>query len=169
MGLSNATATSLHARMMDSIVDTSATAYPVVDNDGVLMFANASARRLLDVGEADVGRPFQDLAISDRPTELRTHIDEVRLHGRPLRLEHQNHQRRPSEPMRLTIDITPLGSHDGKPFAIQLASATPLGPAGCNRNCRLRRRAWKPQSRNCSWQGNRLKGGHADCRSKASR
>jgi two-component system CheB/CheR fusion protein len=35
------------------------------------------ARNLLGVGEADLGRPFQDLPISYRPMELRGPIDEV--------------------------------------------------------------------------------------------
>jgi two-component system CheB/CheR fusion protein len=110
----------MHARMMDAIVDNSTAAYLAVDSDGILIFANSAARRMLDVGEADVGRPFQDLPISYRPTELRSHIDEVRLQGRPLRLDHQDHQRRPSEPMRVTIDISPLLGSDGKIFAVLL-------------------------------------------------
>jgi two-component system CheB/CheR fusion protein len=119
--LSSTAAASLHARLLNAIVDNSAVATIVVDNDGLVVFVNAAARRMLDVGEADVGRPFQDLAISYRPTELRTHIDDVRHQARPVRLEHQDHRRRPTEPMRLTIDLSPLLGADGKLFAVLLA------------------------------------------------
>jgi two-component system CheB/CheR fusion protein len=110
----------MQSRLLDAIIDNTGAACLVVDEDGVLVFANAGARRLLEVGEADVGKPFQDLAISYRPTELRTHIDEARRLGRSVRLEHQDYNRRQAEPMRVTIDLTPLLGTDGKCYAVLL-------------------------------------------------
>ena len=85
-----------------------------------LMFASAGARRMLEVGDSDVGRPFQDLSISYRPIELRSRIDECAACMRPVRIEHQEYHRPPAEPIRLTIEVAPLIARDGKPFAVLL-------------------------------------------------
>ena len=111
---------SLYVRLLDNIVNNSASAYLAVDNDDVLLFASGGARRMLEVGEGDVGRPFQDLSVSYRPIELRSPIEEVRRQGRPIRFEHQEYHRPPDEPIRLTIELMPLISRDGNPFAVLL-------------------------------------------------
>ena len=110
----------LHTRLLDAIVDNSAAAYLAIDNDDQLIFASAGARRMLEVGENDLGRPFRDLAVSYRPVELRSQIDEVRRQLRPQRIEHQEYHRPPSDPIRLTIEVSPLLSRDGKSFAVLL-------------------------------------------------
>jgi two-component system, chemotaxis family, CheB/CheR fusion protein len=84
------------------------------------VFANAPARRMLEVGEADVGRAFQDLSISYRPVELRSRIDEAHRQARPVRIEHQAYHRPPAEPIRLTIDVAPLATRDGQVVATLL-------------------------------------------------
>jgi two-component system, chemotaxis family, CheB/CheR fusion protein len=114
---------SMHTRLLDAIVDNSSSAYLAIDDDDVLMFASAGARRMLEVGESDVGRPFQDLSVSYRPVELRSQIDEVRRQLRPIRIEHQDYHRPPAEPIRVTIDVTPLIARDGRQFAILLTFA----------------------------------------------
>jgi len=111
----------MQARLLSTIVDTSATAYLAIDTNDTLVFASAGARRMLEVGESDLGRPFQDLSISYRPIELRSQIDQARKQARPLRIEHQEYHRPPAEPIRLTIEITPLFGRDGKPFALLLS------------------------------------------------
>jgi two-component system CheB/CheR fusion protein len=110
----------LHSRLLDGIVDNSASAHLAIDNDDLLIFASAGARRLLEVGESDVGRQFQDLSISYRPIELRSQIDEVRQQLRPVKIEHQEYHRPPADPVRLTIDVAPLIARDGKAFAVLL-------------------------------------------------
>ncbi|WP_377807116.1 CheR family methyltransferase [Azospirillum sp. A29] len=108
-------------RLLESIVDGSSTGYLAVNAEGVLVFANTHARRLFDVEESDIGRPFQDLTISYRPTELRSRIEEVRNSGRMVRIEHQPFTRPGAEPVRLTIEVAPLYSRDGKAFATLLS------------------------------------------------
>ncbi len=49
----------------------------VLDADGVLMMTNATARRTFGVGVGDLGRPIQDLELSYRPLELRSHLELV--------------------------------------------------------------------------------------------
>ncbi|MBP2297317.1 CheR family methyltransferase [Azospirillum rugosum] len=112
---------SFQTRLLESIVDNSPAAFLAVSGDGTLVFANAMARRLLDVAEVDIGRPFQDMAISYRPAELRSRIEEVQTTGRTLRLEHQEYARPPAEPIRLTIEVSLLYGADGKPFVTLLS------------------------------------------------
>jgi len=111
---------SMQAKLVEAITDLSSTAYLAVDMEGVLVFANATARRLLDVGEGDIGRMFQDLSVSYRPTELRSRIEEAQRLGRSLRIEHQDYHRPPAEPIRLSIEVTPLFGQDGFQFATLL-------------------------------------------------
>ena len=118
----NGQGASLHARLLEAIADASGDAYLAVDPGGTLVFTNPAARRLLDVAEADIGRPFQDLAVSYRPAELRGRIEEAQRLGRPVRLEHLEHARPPPlYPIRLTIEVTPLAGADGRPSATLLA------------------------------------------------
>lgn len=112
---------SQHARLLESIVDGSTTAYLAVGTEGELIFANMVARRLFDIEEPDIGRPFQDLTVSYRPTELRSRIEEVRNTGRMVRIDHQPFSRPDSEPTRLTLEISPLFSRDGKTFGTLLS------------------------------------------------
>ncbi|WP_236037904.1 CheR family methyltransferase [Belnapia arida] len=112
---------SRRARLQEAIIDGVDIAYLAVDLDGRLSFANPAAKRMLEVGEADVGRPFQDLSVSYRPAELRGRIEEAHSLGRTVRLEHQEFHRAAGEPMRLSIDVTPIFGQDGRPFSTLLA------------------------------------------------
>ena len=112
--------TSLHTKLLEAIVGSSSAAYLAIDNDDVLLFASAGARRLLEVGDGDVGRPFQDLSVSYRPIELRSQIDDARRQSRQIRIEHQEYHRPPADPIRLTIDVAPLITRDGRQFAVLL-------------------------------------------------
>jgi len=106
--------------LLEAVVDSVPTACLAVDAAGDLVFANSAARRLLDVGPADIGRPFQDLSISYRPSDLRSRIEDAQREMRPLRLDHQEYQKPPGEPMRLTVDVVPLFSIERRPFATLL-------------------------------------------------
>jgi len=112
----------LHTRLLEGIADATGTAYLAVDADGTLVLANAAARRLLEVTEDDVGRPFHDLAVSYRPVELRSRIEEAQRMGQAVRLDNQEYFRPPSlDPVRLSIEVTPLAGVDGRPSATLLA------------------------------------------------
>jgi two-component system CheB/CheR fusion protein len=110
----------MQTRMLEAIVDSSHSAYLSVNPDGMLVFANANARRLFEIGESDIGRPFQDLAVSYRPVDIRSHIDEVLRSGRSVRIENLDFQRVPGEAMRLNLEVSPLVNRDGKTFATLL-------------------------------------------------
>ncbi|MDI3308627.1 MAG: CheR family methyltransferase, partial [Acetobacteraceae bacterium] len=111
------------ARLLEAIADTTTIAYLALDMDGMLVFANAAARRMLEVGEGDFGRPFHGLSVSYRPAELRSRIEEAERTGRVVRLEHQDYHRPPAEPIRVTIEVTPLFGRDGRQFATLICFA----------------------------------------------
>ncbi len=110
-----------NSRLLEAVLDETTSAMLVIDDGGTVVLANAPARTLLGVGEADVGRPFQDLPISYRPMELRAPIEQVIRERRPLRLEHQPFHLSSSETLRLTIDVRCLLRSDGSFHAVLLS------------------------------------------------
>jgi two-component system, chemotaxis family, CheB/CheR fusion protein len=108
-------------RLLEAIVNEAGNALLVVDESGSVALANLPARQLLGVGDADLGRPFQDLPISYRPIELRGPIEEVFRQRAGVRLEDQEYRLNQSEVMRLTIDVRPLFNLDGSVYAVLLA------------------------------------------------
>jgi two-component system, chemotaxis family, CheB/CheR fusion protein len=49
----------------------------IIDTNGGLALANEAARAQFGISNNDLGRPFQDLEVSFRPLELRSHIEQV--------------------------------------------------------------------------------------------
>jgi two-component system CheB/CheR fusion protein len=49
----------------------------VLDSAGVVVMASSAARELFGLAVTDLGRPIQDLELSYRPVELRSHLDDV--------------------------------------------------------------------------------------------
>jgi two-component system CheB/CheR fusion protein len=74
----------LEGQLRDASWDTSPLAQIVVDANGRLVVANERARTLLNLGAPDYGRPFQDLEISYRPTDLRSMLDQAHAGRKPL-------------------------------------------------------------------------------------
>ena len=71
-------------RLRDASWNTSPLAQLIIDAKGTLAVANERARSLFNLGEADVGRPFHDLVVSYRPTDLRSLIDQANSGRKPL-------------------------------------------------------------------------------------
>lgn len=106
---------------MEAVINGSGTALLAIDEIGAVMLANTPARHLLGVGEADIGRPFQDLPISYRPIELRGPIDEAFRQRHRVRLEDQEYRLSQNQVLRLSVDIRPLQRPDGSVHAVLLA------------------------------------------------
>jgi two-component system CheB/CheR fusion protein len=109
------------ALLLEAALNECGQALLAVDEFGAVALANTPARHLLGVGEADIGRPFQDLPISYRPMELRGPIEEVFRSRRGIRLEDQEYRLTQSDVMRLTIDARPLSRPDGSIYAVLLS------------------------------------------------
>jgi two-component system CheB/CheR fusion protein len=65
------------ATLRQSAFDLSSVPQVVLDADRTLVMVNAIARRLFGLGITDIGRPVQDLELSYRPVELRSHLDAI--------------------------------------------------------------------------------------------
>ncbi|MFZ3485501.1 CheR family methyltransferase [Sphingomonas sp. 3-13AW] len=107
--------------LLEGVINEAGAALLVIDEGGAVVLANTPARNLLGVGEADIGRPFQDLPISYRPMELRGPIEEAFRQRRHIKLEDQEYRLTQTDVMRLTIDVRPLCRPDGSAYAVLLS------------------------------------------------
>ena len=102
-----------HAALMSS-----AAAQIVLDEKGRLAFCNNRATHLFSLSPRDIGRPIQDLEISYRPIELRTHIDEAVHHRRPVWVRDVSLLRGSSDPLSLDIQVVPLTDDTGSTLGV---------------------------------------------------
>jgi two-component system CheB/CheR fusion protein len=72
-----------NARMREISFEIDPIAQLIVDNNGRLSMVNERARALFALSLGDVGRPFQDLEVSFRPTDLRSAIHEASIDRHP--------------------------------------------------------------------------------------
>jgi two-component system, chemotaxis family, CheB/CheR fusion protein len=79
----------------------------VLDHNRSVIMANDAARRMFRIGLNDFGRPIQDLGLSDRPIELRSHLDGVDRDLRPAEIK-AVHWRAGDIERVLDIRLTPL-------------------------------------------------------------
>jgi two-component system CheB/CheR fusion protein len=79
----NGASQSVAADLREAAFDMSGPAEVVLDASGVVVMANEEARRLFSLTASDLGRPIQDLELSYRPLELRSHLQtlENELHS----------------------------------------------------------------------------------------
>jgi two-component system, chemotaxis family, CheB/CheR fusion protein len=107
-----------YALLRDGAADTSPVAQIVLDRDGRLAFANATARKLFGLSSADIARPIQDLEVSYHPVELRSSFSEALAQRRPIHLGRVQFGR--GEPRRtLEVEIGPLNV-TGDPLGVSV-------------------------------------------------
>jgi two-component system CheB/CheR fusion protein len=87
----------------------------VVDDLGRLILTNARARALFRLGDADLGRPLQDLEVSYRPYELRSVIEQAYLDRQPVLREAVPWKTPDSEQRWFDIVVAPLHDASGAP------------------------------------------------------
>jgi two-component system CheB/CheR fusion protein len=88
--------------------DRSNGAQVVIDVEGTLVAANSEARGTFTLTDSDIGRPLQDLELSYRPVELRSHIDRVVRDRRPLRLNDLHSDVNGGEERVFEVRLSPL-------------------------------------------------------------
>ena len=79
----------------------------VLDQNRALIMANDAARRIFGLSPGDFGRPVQDLELSYRPIELRSHLDSRARELRPAEIKAVRWEANDSERI-LDVRITPL-------------------------------------------------------------
>ncbi|MEU6672894.1 CheR family methyltransferase [Streptomyces sp. NPDC046925] len=101
-------------QLRDLILDSMPGASIALDGNGVVILVNQGARTQFGLTPNDVGRPFQDLEISYRPTELRSLIDQAIYERRPMHV--RGAERRMGNDLQyFDIDIQPILGGPGGP------------------------------------------------------
>jgi two-component system CheB/CheR fusion protein len=96
--------------LREAAFDIGGLAQIVLDDNRLLIMANDAARRMFSIGLNDFGRPVQDLELSYRPVELRSHLDAVDRDPRPSEI--RGVQWRVGESDRtFDVRLTPLRSN----------------------------------------------------------
>jgi len=103
---------SSQARLRDSAFEYALLPSIVVDSEGTVAQANDQARILFHLTARDIGRPLQDLELSYRPVELRSHIDHAYRQREAETIPVVEWYRGP-ETVYLEVRIHPLFADDG--------------------------------------------------------
>jgi two-component system CheB/CheR fusion protein len=105
-------------RLRDAALDASAAAQVVVAPDGTLALANAGARALFGLSDADQGRPLQDLTLSYRPVELRSRVEAAMRERRSVEIPHVEFPGEGGEPRTFDLHVTPLMDGGTAPMGV---------------------------------------------------
>jgi two-component system CheB/CheR fusion protein len=97
-----------HMRLRDAALDATQTAQVVVDPQGVLVLANERARELFGLSPQDLGRPFQELELSYRPVELRSHLERVYVERQAINLPQMERSLPEGQVQYLQVRLVPL-------------------------------------------------------------
>ena len=96
--------------LREAAFDVGGLAQIVLDHNRALIMANEAGRRMFSLGLNDIGRPVQDLELSYRPVELRSHLDALDRDLRPSEI--RGVQWRVEESDRIfDVRLTPLRSN----------------------------------------------------------
>ena len=95
-------------RVREAAFDAGPVAQIAVDRAGHLVLANDKARRLFNLAPADLGRLLQDLEISYRPVELRSHLEAVTTSRLAVTLKNVEWRPVGGDPRVLEVSIVPL-------------------------------------------------------------
>ncbi|MEV0676006.1 CheR family methyltransferase [Actinosynnema sp. NPDC050436] len=96
--------------LRDLMMDVGANAQIVLDDAEAVVLINSQARGQFGLTSQDVSRPFRDLEVSYRPTELRSLVEQARTERRPVRLTAVERRRGDDDIQYFEILIQPLWS-----------------------------------------------------------
>jgi len=105
--------------LREAAFDIVGAAHIVLDHERSMIMANDAARGLFGLGIPDFGQPIQDLELSYRPIELRSHLDSLDRDMRPSEIKAVHWRTRNSERI-FDIRLTPLIS-DGVTMGTSIA------------------------------------------------
>jgi two-component system CheB/CheR fusion protein len=103
-------------RVRDAAYAAGAVAQITVDRRGYLVLANGKARQMFNLAPGDLGRLFQDLEISYRPIELRSHIDAACQARTGVTLKDVEWHPAGGDRCVLEIQVLPLADDAGGPL-----------------------------------------------------
>ncbi len=97
-----------HVRTRDAAFDTGPVPQVIIDSDGRMLLANQQARAAFGLAARDLGQPFQDVELSFRPIELRTHLETAVAENRSVLLKEVEWKKGFEQVEYLDIQIVPL-------------------------------------------------------------
>ncbi len=100
-------------RIYESAFEIDPIAQIIIDLNNLVLLANAQARTLFNLDTRDLGRPLQDLELSYRPVELRSHIDQVKSTQRSITLKDIEYPNTEREMRYFDVQIMPLLDENG--------------------------------------------------------
>ncbi len=107
-------------RLQELSFEHSPIAQIIVNKSGILGSANATARNMFNLIINDLGRPFQDLEISYRPTELRSQIEKVYQYLVPIQVKNIVRYLPDNSTQYLDISINPLPENSNKIIGVTI-------------------------------------------------
>jgi two-component system, chemotaxis family, CheB/CheR fusion protein len=107
-------------RLRDLALETSPNAIIAVGPDGSIVLINAAARAQFGLTPYDLNRPFRDLEISYRPTELRSLIEQAENERRTVRVPGAERRLHDGDSQFLDIVIQPMSTDDGQLVGVAL-------------------------------------------------
>jgi two-component system, chemotaxis family, CheB/CheR fusion protein len=93
----------------------------MVSRDGFVVDVNQRARELFGCTLTDIGRPFQDLAISYRPVDLRSAIERAYETGEPITLGRVPWSAPEGEERVLEVEVRSVPGPDGVPLGATIS------------------------------------------------
>ena len=118
---STTTSLDTQIRLQELAFNTVPVAQLIVDRNGHLMMANEPARSMFSINMLDLGRPLQDLEISYRPLELRSHIDQVYSDISPLTVRDVVRHLREDQTQYLDVQFNPLQDKDEEILGVSIS------------------------------------------------
>jgi two-component system CheB/CheR fusion protein len=108
-------------RLREAALDAHPAAQIVLDVNGHLVLANGRARSLFAITIGDVGRPIQDLTVSYRPVELRSHIERAYAERRPAHISNVEYPAPSGALHNYDLFITPLSDAEQAVMGMSLS------------------------------------------------
>ena len=100
-------------KLRQAALTSSQAAQIVLDHAGNLALCTSRAATLFGITERDHGRPFQDLEVSYRPVELRSHISEAMATRESVWVRDVVSTQGRADPMFFDVQVTPLVDEAG--------------------------------------------------------
>lgn len=108
-------------RLQELAFNAAPVAQLIVDINGNLLMANEPAQSMLGINILDLGRPLQDLEISYRPLELRSHIDQVYSDRHPLTVRDVVRHMRDENTQYLDVQFNPLEGQNDELLGVSIS------------------------------------------------
>src|SRR5262249_25602261 len=93
----------------------------LVSREGFVIDINQHARELFDLKLLDIGRPFQDLSVSYRPTDLRTAIERAYESAEPVKISRASWTKAGEDERVLEVEIRVVPGADGGVLGVSIA------------------------------------------------